>query len=92
MLLGCTFIDILTTYVIVEKLGGQEVNPIMHWLLSIGWPFAIIVKIIVGIGGPYIAKVLFPNAVNLLHMILVASILQLIVSCSNVIQMAIFIQ
>lgn len=41
--------DVVTTYVIVEVLGGKELNPIMDNVIQLGWWKFCLVKYVIGI-------------------------------------------
>lgn len=46
--LACVTCDMITTFVIVEILGGVELNPLIRHLIEVGWIKFFIVKYSVG--------------------------------------------
>lgn len=44
--------DVITTYTIVEMLGGIEVNPLIDNIIQLGWWLFFIIKYAGGVGVP----------------------------------------
>lgn len=63
--LACVTCDVITTFVIVETLGGEELNPLIKLLIETSWVKFLVVKYSAGFFLPFVYS-LFQKRARLL--------------------------
>ena len=76
--------DVLTTYVIVNTLGGSELNPLMNQIIIYGWETFLLVKY--GIG--FLVPLWHSTLTDSKRMLSVSAWLHLVIALVNSISLA----
>jgi len=85
----CAMLDVVTTYIVVEQLGGIELNPLMNHVINFGWEWLILVKLIVPVSVPLAVKTFAPQKITLFSMWIILASIQLFASIFNTINIII---
>ncbi len=71
--------DVVTTYVIVATLGGQELNPVVNQFILLGWEVFLLVKYGVG----FLLPLWHSTLTDSRRMLLVSAWLHFVISLVN---------
>lgn len=81
---SCAMLDFITTYIVIEKLGGVELNPTMNYVLNFGWEWLLLVKIVVPLSIPLIFLVAFTKYMTISRAWLILAAIQFLAAGFNI--------